>query len=39
MDAYEWGRGDTGGGAGGGGMRDLAKSIDYLLFFVSEWNS
>ena len=26
-------------GWGGGGMRDLGKSIDYLLIFVSEWTS
>ena len=26
-------------GGGGVSMRDLGKSIDYLLIFVSEWTS
>ena len=26
-----------GGGGGGGSLRDLGKSIDYLLIFVSQW--
>ena len=28
-----------GGGGGGDSMRDLGKSTDYLLIFVSEWTS